>query len=410
MYKNYFFLNRFVCEVNEIISSKKVINTFSQEKDKLIISLDDDSGFIEISVNPGNPFILLRNEYFRAKKNSLDFFQKYFPAKITTVEIASNDRIIKITADKFTLYFIIRGKYSNVILFDNDNNIEAFKSIEDTFIINFKKELSGLIFSSYFHIPELSSIDKNNFTENVRKSFPVITKEIILEYKLQLGAQNDSPDLLEKIISSFEEEQIVVNYDQNNGEVNCVPYSFQLFKLKDKSIFDNYSDAVKFCISKKYSIEKSSYYKKLIGKTLERELHRISSKLNNLLSRIENGSKEEFYNKLGNLLLININSIYKGNSEIIVEDAFADNQMIKIPLKETIEPNKQPSFYFDKARSEKIAFNKSQELYKKAKNDFNRLKIIENRFLLTEDINDYREIMKELKLKKIMKVLHQKMN
>ncbi len=403
MYKNYFFLNRFICEASEILPGKTLSEVFSQDKDKLVLHFTDNSDnlFVEISVNPGNPFILIRNEFHRAKKNSIGFFQNNLPAKINNIEIATNDRVIRITSDKFNLFYIIRGKYTNVFLIEDSNNIESFKSIDDQYGNSFEEESKRLIYSHFFHIPDLSFINKSNFLDEVKKHFPIISKEIIQEYKFRLDNNKSEqlPKTLDEIISSIEDEPITVYYDDLNGDIFLCPDNYQLFHLNEKKVFSNYSEAVQFYIAKKHTYEKQFHYKKLIQKALDRELHKISTKLNNLLNRIENGSNEELYNKLGNLLLININSIYKGNNEVVVEDVYADNQEITITLKENLEPNKQPSYYFDKAKSERISYIKSKELYSKAQNEFKRLQNINDKFLSAEDKQTYLEIMNELKIK-----------
>ena len=97
MYKNFFFLNKFIVEVNNELHGYSLTNAFSQDKDKLILafSLGEVRKYLEISVNPGNPFIILRNKYSRAKKNSVGFFEEYLPMRITSVGIAQYDRVIR---------------------------------------------------------------------------------------------------------------------------------------------------------------------------------------------------------------------------------------------------------------------------------------------------------------------------
>ena len=98
MIKNYFFLNRFVIEANRLISDYKVMNLFSQEKDKLIIECENNlsTKFIELYVNPGQPHINIRTSYTRAKKNSVEFFDTVRRQRIHSFGIADDDRIIEI--------------------------------------------------------------------------------------------------------------------------------------------------------------------------------------------------------------------------------------------------------------------------------------------------------------------------
>ena len=96
MYKSYYYLNRLTLELNNILAGKRIANVFSQEKDRLIIQLDDqDELYLEISVNHSDPYINVRNKFSRAKKNTIGFFSELVNNKIKEVLIASDDRIIK---------------------------------------------------------------------------------------------------------------------------------------------------------------------------------------------------------------------------------------------------------------------------------------------------------------------------
>src|ERR1035438_10801463 len=89
MYKNFFFLNKFVVEADSELKGYTLTDAFSQDKDKLILAFrsGEKKKFIEISVNPGNSFITLRNKYSRAKRNSVSFFESHLPISILSVDI-----------------------------------------------------------------------------------------------------------------------------------------------------------------------------------------------------------------------------------------------------------------------------------------------------------------------------------
>ena len=135
MNKNYFFLNRFVLEINSLLQNSLLLSAFSQEKDKLNLEIkkNGEVKFLEISVNPGFPFINLRDSFHRAKKNTIDFYSEYLPSKILNFEIAIADRILRINLDSGFLLFAIRGKYTNVNFLTKNNKLEHFKNPPDEF-------------------------------------------------------------------------------------------------------------------------------------------------------------------------------------------------------------------------------------------------------------------------------------
>src|ERR1035437_11182277 len=118
MYKNFFFLNKFVVEADNELRGYLLTDAFSQDKDTLILAFrsGEEKKFLELSVNPGNPFITLRNKYSRAKRNSVSFFEEYLPMRIESVGIALYDRVIRFNSERCAVYFLIRGKYTNAVM------------------------------------------------------------------------------------------------------------------------------------------------------------------------------------------------------------------------------------------------------------------------------------------------------
>ena len=84
--------------------------------------------------------------------------------------------------------------------------------------------------------------------------------------------------------------------------------------------------------------------------------------------------------------------------EILIDDIY-DIGKIKIKLNPSLPPKKNLDYYFDKSKSEKTGFVKSQELLDKAIAEFEHLKRIENRTENLESLDEIKSIMKELKIK-----------
>ncbi len=148
MLQNYFFLNRFLLEVKSILEDSRIEEIFSQEKSKLVIvtSKDSELFYLELCVIPGNSYLNLRKNYSRAKKNTVNFFDDLIGEKINSLEIADNDRVIKINCTNSNIFFTIRGKFTNILYLDKDDNVQAFKSIDDKDLLNIKSELNTKTF------------------------------------------------------------------------------------------------------------------------------------------------------------------------------------------------------------------------------------------------------------------------
>ncbi len=99
------------------------------------------------------------------------------------------------------------------------------------------------------------------------------------------------------------------------------------------------------------------------------------------------------------MILINLNSIKIGVKETSVEDIYEQNKPIKIKLDEKYSPKKNADIYFDKAKNQRVSLEKSIQLFNDYKIKFDKLKEIENIFLSNDELENYRNIMKELKIK-----------
>lgn len=401
MLQNYFFLNRLIVEANKLLIGSKIIEIFSQEKSKLIIFLSDrkEQYYLEICVIPGSSFIHIRNNYSRARKNTINFFEDAAGEKINGIFIADDDRILKLHFEHSDIFFAIRGKFTNVFHFkDNKKTEESFKSVDDELLKQFRKEFNSKTYINNFNKPDLNAEIKGVFAEAIRKKYPFIGNEIIKEIK----ARNSNPEYyretLTEVLSDIETKKPAVFIDENSGEVNLGFETFKSFPFTRKEIFDDLISAQNFFFSKEHFISLKQEKLTLIRKHLEKEFNRLSGKINKLHAIIDKGSKEDEYNKFGNLLLINLSSIKSGMKEIEVDDIYGKGK-IKIELNPASSPKQNVDYYFSKSKSEKTGFAKSQELLQKAKAEFANLKEVEKRTDNAETIEELNSIMKELKIK-----------
>jgi predicted ribosome quality control (RQC) complex YloA/Tae2 family protein len=403
MNQNYFYLNRFVIEVSERINDSIVTEIFSQDKNKIVVALQkrNEGFFIEICVTPGQSFINLRNNYSRAKKNTVNFFEDAINQKVNSISIASDDRVIKLDFTQAFFYFAIRGKYTNVFFFSR-NSVEAFKSIDEKIITDTKTEFERKKFIHQFNVPDLNISNEKEYLNEIKGRLPFLGNDVIKEVKARAKSNTNSElkDLLNEVLLEIRTSKPALFIDENSLKVDLAFENFISIPFNKKEVCDNLINSQNLYFSKKYFLENRQKKIKLITKHLDRELKKISSKINNLRGVIERGTKEKAYSNIGNLLLINIQKIKSGMKEIELDDIYGSNKKIKVKLNPNLSPKKNIDAYFDKSKAEKTSFQKSKELLKKAENDFNSLKKNEVKLSTIESIKELDEIMKELKIKK----------
>ncbi len=408
MFRNYFILNRFVLEANASLKGYRIISAFTQEKEKLLFELSNgiQSKFIEISTSSHFEYITLRDNYSRAKRNTIDFFSNHIPAKIVSFEISVSDRIIKIHLEDSSIYFFIRGKYSNVIIIDKFNQTEFFKKQTDLFTTEIVKEISNTNFIPHRNIPELNFEYQNDYFIEVKNQFPFLGKEIINEAKKRASLVKGSTAsiILEKVIEEAFENKLVVCFNDSNNRTYIPSGNAELtidsfsndFTLRKE--FDSVVTALNYFLQFKFSRDDYREIQKIISKYLSKEFEKTTERLNNAQSILTSESKEEEYNRIGNLLLINISGMKKGMELIELEDVYKNNLLLKIKLTKTLSPKQNVDYYFEKAKSERIKFELAKENIKFFKANFDKLKIIEERFNKSKTIDELNMLMKELKL------------
>ncbi|GAB4290272.1 MAG: NFACT family protein [Marinilabiliales bacterium] len=402
MLRNYFILKRFVSENSDLFKNSTITSIFSQEKDQAVLVLKDKSGFLfftEISVNPAKAYITIRSDFRRAKKNSIDFFTEFLPAEVTGISIAEIDRVISIKTDRFNLFFTIRGKYTNLHLITTEGEIQSFKKTAEENPGELIKELSSLKYTSDLTIPVFDIPENSDFDSFLKKNLPVTGKEIRIELKRRFEAgKNSLNELLNEILRETLQEKICVFYNSSSGEIKLAPSTFSLIDYTDKKQFGKLSEAINFYLAKSRFLENTLGKKNLVLKYIDKELTKLSSKINALRERINRGSKEEEYNRTGSLILINLHLIKPGMESIELDDNFTGGK-INVKLDKKLTPQKNAEMYFNKAKSERTGFSKSAELLNQSLDRYN--------FLLKtkKDVEDNPDanintIMNELNLKK----------
>ncbi len=400
MHKNYFILNRIIIELNAALKGSVIREIFSQEKDTLVLKCENDmERYMELSVNPGEPHITLRKDFHRARKNSIDFFGEYLPLTIIESGISDHDRLIRITCDRVKIYFAVRGKHTNIFLEDTQGKIIPFKNEDSGYLDEFSSELK----SHHFISGEKEMVFENTGLEfdEYRKEYPFIGKEITAEakYRWEETAGKIRADYLHEITGELLHGTPAVFISHSSNDINLAVESFHIFASDEVRLFSNMVEALNFYMGKKFYLDAYSVKRKIISRHIDRELSKLSSKLNDLKGRIDKGSREEEYNKTGNLLLINLNRITPQSNSVELEDIYENNTKIQIKLDPKLSPQKNAGYYFTKAGNERKAYKKSQDLFKEISENYSRLLQLKGRFEKSETIEELDKFMKELHIK-----------
>ncbi|MHC1737130.1 MAG: NFACT RNA binding domain-containing protein [Ignavibacteriaceae bacterium] len=413
MFNNYLILRKLINEFDTALKGLHLFEAFTQEKNQLVLSFRKPGKdllpecHIVVNVNPVKPFLYSRETYFRAKKNSISFFTDYLPAKLINVDIADYERIIRFDFDLIKLYIIFHGPLSNIILIDNNRNILSFKNDTEE---NYNK-LTAAVSASRFSLllPGVEIPDgitreslRNLKNPTLTELLPFFSKEIMTEISAR-DMKFDSAHI-NSLITEVLNYPLAAIKDELLNKIHLLPSSFtklreSKFEKSDPDgivLFDTVNDGIKYYLSNSSKLASFASLHRRLEKFISGTLHQLSDRLNQQKNRLSSPSREEEYEKIGNLLLININKIMKSDESVILEDIYNNGEPLTIPLKPLLTPQGNAEYYFNKGKGEKKSIEKSRKLYADNLTKYDRFLTASEKLSNANKYEELLEIKKEI--------------
>ncbi len=339
---------------------------FSQEKDTIIINFEGMGGtsFLEISCDGNYSGIFLRDNFARAKKNSVDLFPSLTGKHLLGMEIINKDRIIRLEFEGTSLYLFLFGRgTSSILLADEDKRvIDSFGgnniiigselSLPDKFHnkkanANISDFINDYIYLGKHYLrlffvlhPEYKSLILNDMGERVKEEI-----------------RNDIANFKNLVLMS--ESSFL--YKTPNG------YLFSLVELPFLDSPFTEHESLFRAISLKISFSKrdkrfSSQYKPILA-DLSRQFKRAEKNYAYALEYKSSRERESKYRHFGELLLSQENQRQAVGKSIILKNWDGVEQEIQTDSKLNILQNAMK--YFKKSKRAKLeAENKQKNLLK----------------------------------------------
>jgi len=408
MLKNYFVLKELARYIDKEFAGFYVREIFSQEKNKLVILLSDDKAaikkYLEFSCESTLPYLILRDKFSKAKKNTINLFNEIYDSKIESVGLFQDDRIIefKLTGD-FNLFFLfITGKF-NAIITKKDIIANSFKK---------RNLLIDKTLSEVLKTKKLSSKDLKepwNVKDFLKLYFvkygSLYSKELLHNLNLNENdlVDEDSKKLFEKeyvrIKSSFESPEYII-YKRGSDIIFSLSMLNHL-RGYDIKRHENINELLNDYIISIYKERKKKTIKDNRLDELKKKIVKIESKITSLQKQLEMSKQSENFYKYGEFILANLHKIKKRDREltIVCEDT---KESITIKLNETLTPSDNAQKYFKKYKRRKDSvkiLNEKIVLMKKEKSKLDNILIdlAETQDFKTLTKMDRREKVKEKK-------------
>jgi len=387
-------------ELEEAFKGNKIFQVFQSPDKKELIFVTrsrkkETSLFFCAHAEDYRIEILDEGEWKTKKSNyqKTNLFSYAVGGHIQEIKQVDFDRVIKISclrksqvgkSIEFDLIFELTGRNANLILVRKDSLIiDSLRKVDLT-QSRFRQILPG---ESYVAPP---SPKKRNPFEAEKESFfkllknrdiPVselltshfigldqlLAEKIIFETNISLSVktkdlnEDQSECLWENFERTFEEIaerrlsfQIVTDEAGKPRAISCVDLPF--LKENQRVFCKSLNSAIKKFFSQKLEEQQKKIALKRLCEVTHRALKKLEKRKDKIEEDLEEAEKSEQYKRFGDLLIINKNSIKKGEESVKLVDIFEPQQsLVDISLNVELSPIQNAQAYFKKYKKAKDA-------------------------------------------------------
>ena len=396
MYNSYLILFRLCREIKPDLKGKFLISVHSQEKDIFHITIGEsynstESLVLEFSSVSHSPYLLQRKYFRPAGKNLIYFFKDELPQRIIDIKISFGERNVMLILEAGFLLISLRGKDSNIFFVENGTTkVGAVKKHNN--------DISTLIDPGYTFLDpgdpitgKILDIARNS--HDPFREMPFLGKDVVREVKAR--STSDFATNIPPVVDSVLTERLFLVRDTVTGSIHVRPESFH-HDMETISIHNNVVSALQEYVSTSRKQTATFNLRKRVLAGIKRDLEFYSQKEVNLIEILDSEDRSYYYDKVANLLMINMQSLPKGTEIAKVLDIFDNEREIQIPLKSELTINQNIDRYFKKARGEKRKFENARASLSETRQKIVDLKTKLNLFE-TMDADQLKEAGKQTK-------------
>ena len=401
MLNNIFTLKELAKYLRQNTVGYKISDVISQEKNKLIIELsskDPDrtgSSALEYSVEKGSNYLILRENFSRAKRNFAGIFEEIIGSEITDAGIYNNDRAVILNlSDNQDIIFTFFSNKANCFIAGKSKVLNSFKDklkysgkdIEEVIPTAGRTETEGLV-----NIP-VSKYLKLNY----RTYGDLYCREVLFRQNIS-EKENTSEEIITRLCNGFNEMDKNLEYPEYILYASEDNYTFsltELLHLKDHAArkFSDINKLITEYLKIRFRDDKITEYRSSAEKLLNRKISLVKGKIESLKKQLENSEGSDRLRKEGEIILNNSYLIKKGDTMFAYKEETGAE--IKLKLKENLTPSENAQHYFERYKKQKSSVNilKSKIIILE-KEKINLMKELEE----SSKENDLKKIIKEEK-------------
>ncbi|MEO8210345.1 MAG: NFACT family protein, partial [bacterium] len=343
MLNNYFLIKETAEFLDENISGYSIDEIYTQEKNKLFINIVNeekkDSKVLEYSIEKGMIYLVLKENFSKAKKNFANLLEEVYGKKILNIDLYNDDRAIVFKLqDENEIIFTFFSNKANVFIVKNSTVINSFKDKDEYY----QKSISEVIPVKGKNI-EINNTDitlEKVFKQNYRKYGDLFLKEIMFKKRLT-GKELINPETkaaLENELDNINVELINARYllysRENEFIISLIKLNhLQGYELKE---FKNINSLITEYLRSTFREGKIVSIKQNKSDELNKKISNVKKKILSLKVQLAHCEDSESLKSYGNIILQNLHQIKRGDKKYLFEHE--DGSKIEIKLKDNLTP------------------------------------------------------------------------
>ena len=376
MVTHYFTLHALAGELDIQLCGGVLQEIFTQQRNELLLTVHRYSTecCLTISVEPALNYVYVRDTVSRAKKNTVDIFHGAAGRTITAVVLQPNERILQIRLDNETMLQtqLFNTSESNILLTTAHGELlEAFKHDKDLKgqdISLGKREFDGRILTEELFFERfLQQNPAESIFARMKAAIPILgstlAREVLHRSRMAEGQKagqlekHQVEELFQsvrRIFDELENPQATIYY---RGDVPKVLSVIPLQHLAGSRIesFENVNQAVRSFIAQTFRHHKLDTDKNRVLKRIKKTLEDSRRNADAIEHQITEARRGDEYERMGNLIMANLQNLKKGTKEVEVPDFLDQGRSVRLSLDPKLSPGQNATRYFEKARKARIA-------------------------------------------------------
>ncbi|MEQ1585506.1 MAG: NFACT RNA binding domain-containing protein [Cyclobacteriaceae bacterium] len=364
MHTNYYFLRQLIGQLKQEITGYTVVSCFSQNKEELIIELNNSrkSFFIKASLLSQFCCLSFPESFNRARKNSVDLFSEILMLKIKDIRQFTNERSFSLELENsYHLLFKMHGNRSNLVLFQNKKALALFRN-------HLKTDLELSLES----LDRTIDFSRHQFDKNLNnlKGLYFTYGKLVWEYWHEKGFDQLSTDAqwseLIRLRNQLESPSYYIVEKDGAIKLSLLPMGKVLQTLQNPISAVNEFFASN-SVTNAFQSEKVFFRKQLQDqiKTSKNYIAKNQQKLNELVN-------DQHYQIWGDLIMAHMHEIKIGTEAVTLE-SFYDGKPIELKLKRELNAQKNAELFYRKAKNQQIEINKLKESIQTKEIELNKL-------------------------------------